>query len=282
MNELVPINLDQLAAMYDAFFVDQFGVLRDDNGAYDGAVEALSRLASMGKKIVILSNSGRSGDYNANRLARLGFAADSFNAFVTSGDVAYEVLSAPGSTIVGSLPCLTISSGGDRNLADRLGLVSVANATQAKLVIISGSEAEHISMDEYHAMMLPAAERHIPCICTNPDFHKLHNGSTVPGAGSLARLYEAMGGNVTWLGKPYPEIYQRALDLSGVTDRRRVVCIGDSIEHDILGARTSGLDAVLVRTGILADSSDEQVRQLSQTIGAHANYMMADFSFQSA
>jgi FMN phosphatase YigB (HAD superfamily) len=71
--------LRELIDDYDVFFVDQFGVLRDDNGPYDGAIEALSQIKAAGKTVVILSNSGRSGDFNADRLVKIGFAADGFD-----------------------------------------------------------------------------------------------------------------------------------------------------------------------------------------------------------
>ena len=67
------ITLNELSALYDVFFIDQFGVLRGGEAAYAGAARALARLKAQGKTIVILSNSGRSGQYNAARLVRLGF-----------------------------------------------------------------------------------------------------------------------------------------------------------------------------------------------------------------
>lgn len=279
MPELTPITLPQLAPAYDVFFVDQFGVLRDDAGPYEGAITALSKLASAGRKVVILSNSGRSGEYNSERLVSLGFASGSFDFFVTSGDVAFDILSRPEKAIPKKARCLTISSGGDTNLADRLGLISIQDASDAEIVIISGSEAERIPMDDYREMLRPAAENGIPCYCTNPDIHKLSNGSIAPGAGTIAKLYEGMGGHVTWLGKPYPEIYEHALKLVGVTDRRRVVCIGDSIDHDILGAKSAGLDSVLVRTGILADVSDEQIEKLCENARAYPRNILQHFAF---
>ncbi|MBX2823758.1 MAG: HAD hydrolase-like protein [Gammaproteobacteria bacterium] len=42
-----------------------------------------------------------------------------------------------------------------------------------------------------------------------------------------------------------------------VTDRSRVICVGDSIEHDIAGGASAGLSTALVRTGILDDLTDE-------------------------
>ncbi|MDP9812886.1 HAD superfamily hydrolase (TIGR01459 family) [Rhizobium tibeticum] len=276
----ITVNMaSRLSAEYDVFFVDQFGVLRDDIGPYQGAVDALRQLSHAGKRIVILSNSGRSGEYNAERLVKLGFAPESFDFFVTSGDVAFEILSRPGVAIYQGSRALTISSGGDTNLADRLGLTSIRSGKEADIVIISGSEAERISMHDYREMLRPAAENNVPCYCTNPDIRKLHEGSVAPGAGSIAMLYEAMGGKVVWIGKPYPEIYDHALRLAGVEDRRRVVCIGDSVEHDILGAASARLDSVLVRTGILADMSDGELDRIITDTGASPTYVMQAFVF---
>lgn len=279
MSKPLSISLAQLMQAYDVFFIDQFGVLRDDAGPYEGAIAALSQLASAGRTIVILSNSGRSGDYNSERLIKMGFAADSFDFFVTSGDVAFDILSRPENAIAKGARCLTVSSGGDSNLADRLGLVSANTAADAEIVIVSGSEAERVSMDDYRNMLRPAAERGVPCYCTNPDIHKLHTGSVAPGAGSIAKLYETMGGPVTWLGKPHPEIYEYALRLTAVSDRRCVVCIGDSIEHDILGAKSAGLDSVLVRTGILSNANEEELKTVSASVQAYPTHTLQSFAF---
>jgi HAD superfamily hydrolase (TIGR01459 family) len=268
--------LAELIDRYDVFFVDQFGVLRDDEGAYPGAAEALLQLKAAGKTIVILSNSGRSGDYNADRFTRLGFPRESFDRFVTSGDAAYAVLSQQSSPVPPGARCLTISSGGDRNLAERLGLISTKDATETDLVIISGSEAEKVPMQTYADMLRPAAERHVPAICTNPDIHKLAGGTTAPGAGSIAGLYEKLGGPVRWFGKPYRDIYEQAIRLAENPPLATVVCIGDSIDHDILGARSFGLDAVLVRTGILADLPAAEVESM-MTFDRQATFTMRSF-----
>ncbi len=261
MTTIPTITLSGLIALYDVFFVDQFGVLRDDEGAYPGAAEALMHLKAAGKTVVILSNSGRSGDYNADRFVSLGFARETFDRFVTSGDAAFAVLSRQKPADVGAR-AYTISSGGDRNLAERLGLSSVEDASLADIVIISGSEAEKIPMETYAGMLRPAAERGVPAICTNPDIHKLAGGTTAPGAGSIALLYEDLGGRVSWFGKPHPDIYEQAIASCGDPAKARIVCIGDSIDHDILGAATSGLASVLVRTGILSETTQDGLDRL--------------------
>lgn len=269
--------LATLADRYDAFLVDQFGVLRDDERAYAGANEALLRLKASGKAVILLSNSGRSGDFNAERLVKLGFDRAGFDRFLTSGDVARDILAreTAGSK---ATRCLTISSGGDRNLADSLGFQSVEDAALADIVIISGSEAERTPLSTYRRRLEPAARRGVPCYCTNPDRHKLvTGGATAPGAGSIALAYQNLGGPVRWFGKPYPEIYREAQSLLSDVADHRIICIGDSIEHDIAGARRSGLASCLVRTGVLAGSSEDDLAAISGTHDARPDFLMERF-----
>jgi len=273
------VTLNEHSALYDVFFIDQFGVLRGGEVAYAGASQALVHLKAQGKTIVILSNSGRSGPYNISRLAKLGFDSSSFDHFVTSGDVAPALLES------GLLPierskstrCLTIASGEDRSLADNLGFSSVDTAEEADLVIISGSETERIPLASYRALLLPAAKRGVPCICTNPDVHKLVGETLLPAAGTIAALYEEMGGKVTRIGKPYVDIYRHAHALCGHGDKARIVAIGDSLEHDVIGAATFGIDSALTLTGLQAHVSEAALLAQMQEGQIAPRYLLGSF-----
>jgi HAD superfamily hydrolase (TIGR01459 family) len=249
-------------------FFDQYGVLHDGQKPYPGARDALAALKSRSVKIVVLSNSGRTGAANAERLTTLGFEPGLYDFLVTSGDVARTLLKrgrfpaplAPGAR------CFVISSGRDNEFALALGLVPAARSEDADLVIIAGSQADKVSLDDYRAMLAPAARRGTPCMCVNPDKLMLTAAGNAPGAGRIAEIYEELGGVVTWVGKPFPEIYRAAAELSRVEDPRDVLCVGDSVEHDIAGANRFGAFAALVRTGILAGLSD---KELAAEIGRH-------------
>ena len=268
----------ELIERYDVFLIDQFGVLRDSNGLYAGASKALETLKAANKVVVILSNSGKDGDSNARRLVELGIERASFDHFVTSGDVGLSILKRPGSPAKPGGRCLTIASADAPSFAELLGMVPAATGCDADLVLIAGSEAERIPMEEYAALLGQAAERDVPCFCTNPDLHKLWNGSSVPGAGSIANLYEALGGQVTRLGKPFQDIYDHALELCDDPEKSRIVCVGDSIEHDILGAQRAGLSSVFVSTGLAAEQTFEAQAREMEEIGAWPTYRMTQFS----
>ena len=71
-----------------------------------------------------------------------------------------------------------------------------------------------------------------------------------------------MGGAVTWIGKPYPSVYQRAARLLACAAPSCVLCVGDSVEHDVVGARRFGAAAALFRTGIIEGVDDAGVAAL--------------------
>ena len=68
-------------------------------------------------------------------------------------------------------------------------------------------------------------------------------------AGEIAKRYQDhFNGSVDYFGKPYSAIYQACL--SKVDESKRILAIGDSIEHDIVGANNMGIDSLLVKSGV--------------------------------
>ncbi|KQZ13229.1 HAD family hydrolase [Mesorhizobium sp. Root554] len=276
----VPIlsGVRELAEKFDIFVLDQFGVLLDGVGPYAGAVETLSRLKGEGKRILLLSNSGKRATPNEARLLRLGFEAGSWDHFLSSGEVAWRSLQA---SLAGKpgMRCLLIARDSDQSAIEGLPLTATTHGADADMVLISGSESDRYDLDHYRRLLEPAAARGAQCLCTNPDKVILTHGGRRFGSGRIAELYAELGGPVTWIGKPFPEIYAAALDLLGNPDPARVVCVGDSIEHDIAGGQGAGMATTLVTTGILAESSQAEKAGLYAEHGATPNFLLRTFAW---
>ncbi|HLJ72586.1 MAG TPA: TIGR01459 family HAD-type hydrolase [Roseiarcus sp.] len=267
-----------IAAKFDGVFMDQYGVLHDGSRVYPGAEEALRGLKSLGVKVAILSNSGRSGEENAQRMAKLGVGPDLYDRFVTSGDAAEALLKGEESPapLTESTRCLALSSDGGPDFAQALGVRSVRDGGEADLVVISGSQGDRFSLDHYRRILAPAAARKVPCLCANPDRFMLTGAGVAFGAGRIAELYEELGGSVIWVGKPYLPIYRTAAALIGVADPARLLCVGDSVEHDVVGAHRFGAAALLVRTGILAQFDERALAAEFEKHQATPEYILAD------
>lgn len=284
MTAAAPVQLGgvgDLAPLFDAFLIDQFGVLHDGVAAYPGAVDALAALRQAGRTIVLVSNSGRRAAPNEERMLKLGFKPGSWDHFLSSGEVAWRHLAASLEARAGERPlrCLFLARGGDRSAIEGLPIRLVESGEDADLVLLSGSEADRFDVGHYRRLLAPAAARKVECICTNPDKIMLTPDGPRAGAGALADIYAEMGGPVTWIGKPFPEIYDAAMALLGRRGRNRIACVGDSVEHDIAGGARAGLSTVLVATGVLASLSAAERAGLFRRHRAAPDYLMPAFSW---
>lgn len=264
-------SLQDILDQFDGFVVDQFGVLHDGEHPYPSAISSLQLLMNAGKRIVVLSNSGKRSEINIQRMARLGFKRELFSEFVTSGDVAFEKVK----TLFvdkGVNRCYLIARDGDASAVEGLDINLVSHPDHCDFIIISACESERYSEQHYSDLLRQCARRQVPCLCTNPDKLMLTRDGIKFGAGRIAEIFEKMGGTVKWIGKPYPEIYEHALRFLPDIPRQRILCIGDSIEHDIAGGKKAGLKTLFVRGGIHRDMDDEQIFRYIQDHQALPDY----------
>lgn len=121
--------------------------------------------------------------------------------------------------------------------------------------------------EHYRPFLQHCLERQLPLVCANPDVWA-PNGQNPDGSmrllacpGYIGELYQNMGGKVLYFGKPFPSIY-KYLRL-GVDDATKLLCIGDNIATDVMGAREEGLDVVMIMGGVHSDLLRQQEDPLS-------------------
>ena len=271
--------LEDLADQFDAFFIDQFGVLMDASGPYPFAIDAIKRLSEYNKPIVLLSNSGKRAIENCERLERLGFDLNLFTAVITSGEVAYWTIKnkiEDGNFIKPKI--YLISRDSDTSPVNGLSCKIAKNTDEADYLIIAGSGSDTKSLSYYTSLLEPMANKGVPAFCTNPDLVMLTPNGTSFGAGLIAKEYEEMGGSVTWFGKPHPLIYKFALNKIPNIESQKVLCIGDSVEHDIRGSFNANCSSALVKTGIAATKKEEKLIN-SLNFSDTPNFIIPAFSF---
>lgn len=247
--------IEPLLDRYDGFLVDQFGVLLDGVRLLPGARDALELLRGHGKRVVILSNSGRRAAPNRERLAQLGVSPELYTALVSSGEAAWQGLKdGTDETFAGlGRRCLLFSRGGDRSTIDGLGVELAHEAEAADFVLLCGLDPEESVRQRCEAQLVRAQARGLPLICANPDLISLEGDRQVDGPGAFAARYAVAGGEVRYVGKPWPAVYRAALPALGLPPDR-IVAIGDSLEHDIGGPAPFGIDGALVIGGVHASA----------------------------
>lgn len=272
---------------YDGFLVDQFGVLLDGVRLLPGARDALELLRGHGKRVVILSNSGRRAAPNRERLARLGVDPELYTALVSSGEAAWQGLKDRTDETFAGLGrrCLLFSRGGDRSTIEGLEIELAHDAEVADFVLLCGLDSDESVRQLCETQLARALARGLPLICANPDLISLEADRQVDGPGAFAARYAAVGGEVRYIGKPWPAVYRAALPALGLPPDR-IVAIGDSLEHDIAGPAPFGIDGALVIGGVHASAfrgvvdDDELLRGLQHLcaeVGCRPRWLLRAF-----
>lgn len=229
--------LSDIAGQFDGMLIDQFGVIHDGQALYPGTLRVLMELQALGIPVAVMTNSGKRAEANRERLVRMGVPRGCFVDTVSSGEVAFNSLTATRAFLIGK--------DGDDYGFD--GIAFVDDPKSAEIILILGSNAPKTSLDDYRKLI---SGLDLPALCCNPDKLMLTPQGLMPAPGAIAALYEEMGGKVTWIGKPYPHIYREAAKLIG--SPKRILCIGDSAEHDVAGGRNAGFSTLLVLQGVSA------------------------------
>ena len=121
--------------------------------------------------------------------------------------------------------------------------------------------------DDYRAMLEGFKARSLPFLCANPDIVVQRGDKLIYCAGAIARLYESLGGEIVYYGKPYPAVFEKSLEkLRRIASANRPLVIGDGIETDIAGANRMGLDALFIAGGIHAAELRERPHALAEIL----------------
>ena len=244
--------LRELGAGFDVVLCDVWGVLHNGVRSYAEAADALRRLRAGGTTVVLISNAPRPHHVVETQLRELGVPREAYDEFVTSGDLTREVVaSRPG------VPLQHIGPARDFRLFDGLDAPRLG-AAEAQYILCTGPMPENVrSAEHFRDGFVAAVGRGLEFVCANPDLVVERGDELLLCAGSLASLYEGLGGKVLWAGKPHRPIYELALSKAarrrGATiAARRVLAVGDAPRTDIAGARAIGAASLLVAKGIHA------------------------------
>jgi HAD superfamily hydrolase (TIGR01459 family) len=242
--------LGEIAPRYDLILCDVWGVLHNGVAAWPGAGDALTRFREAGGTVVLVSNAPRPGPAVVEQLDRLAVRRSAFDDIVTSGDITRGVVIERAGQPLHHL-------GPPRDLPIFEGLdARFAPIEEAAYVICSGLlDDDNDRIEDYRPSFERMRARDLLMICANPDLVVERGDVLVPCAGALAQLYESMGGEVYYAGKPHRPVYEAALARAAAirgapVDPDRVLAVGDAIRTDIAGAATIGAATLLVARGI--------------------------------
>ncbi|RBM09513.1 TIGR01459 family HAD-type hydrolase [Novacetimonas cocois] len=243
-----------LSGDYDGYIVDLWGVIHNGVAPYPGAIDCLRHLKQAGRRVILLSNAPRRAVTVRKGLRAMGVTDDLYEGLMTSGECTRLMLQSRTDPWFAGLGrrMLHLGPKKDVDLFTGLDLDVVEDAAQADFVLNTGPDSDRGEEDitPYLPVLQECAAHKLKMICANPDQQVIRGNRRLLCAGALASRYEeSQGGEVRWIGKPHPEVYERVARMMDLP-LSRILAVGDSLATDMRGAKGAGVDGCWVLGGI--------------------------------
>lgn len=224
-----------------SYLIDMDGVLVRGSQPVPGANEFIQRLRAAGRRFLVLTNNPLYTPRDlAARLERIGLQVPP-EAIYTSALATAQFLKA-------QHPHGTAYVIGDVGLTTALYDAGYIITDHAPDYVVVG-ETTSLSYERLtQAVRFVAAGARF--VATNPDVSGPGDGGIVPACGAIAALISAATGvRPYFVGKPNPLMMRTALRTIGAHSEESVM-VGDRMDTDIIGGTESGLQTILVLTGV--------------------------------
>ena len=223
------------------YICDMDGVLVFGSQPIPGANEFIKRLQTAGAKFLVLTNNSLYTQRDLHvRLLRIGLDVPP-SAIYTSALATAQFLATQQTD--GSAYVI-----GEAGLTTALHDVGYIITDQNPDYVVLGETLSYSFERITQAMRFVAAGARF--IATNPDVAGPGEGGMVPGTGAVAALISAATGiQPYYIGKPNPLIMRTALRTLDAHSEDSVM-VGDRMDTDIIIGTQSGLETILVLTGV--------------------------------
>lgn len=250
---------------YDCFLFDLWGVLYEGGAIFRDALEVLKILNSFEKPVVLISNTPFLRIDCKKNLEHFGLPTELYQTVLTAGDLCFEYIQNEYKT---AKKIYLIDThywekwqkiNKSHSVTDN---IQEADFILALAVPQALKDPKDIAL-HYDEIFKQAIKRNLKFICSNPDLLAFCSKKQYLRPGLLSQRYQQLGGEVLSFGKPFPEIFIRALKQLKCSDR--VLMIGDTEYTDIQGALTHNMDTLLI-TASYEVYSDSKATYFSETL----------------
>lgn len=239
------VHLEEIMGWYDVFCFDGFGTLYNrGNFLYEGALEWYRKLRAAGKQLRLITNAASNVDSAlAEDATKRGFDFTAAET-ISSGSLLQKLLE----KLRRNSPAKTFSRAyylgrpSGVNVLNACGVEAVENPREPIVAISSNVATEETFAHALEILKRPGAHLFV----LNSDAWAPNiDGTRSPVSGALSeQLRLAAGPDTYYLGKPFPEIFNRIKE--SVPANSRILMIGDTLGTDVMGAAFAGIDSALV------------------------------------
>ncbi len=263
-------HLSDIYNNYDTFVIDLWGVMHNGVKLNPKAIEVIENLKNESKKIVFLSNAPRPSSKVIDFLVKMKMNKKYLSNVMTSGEAAMYAINKNkfGKKFFHLGPPRDTSV--FKKVED-----NKTNLESCDFILCTGLFDEYENDLEYYKNFL---QKHTSkkMICTNPDL-TVHRGNVEElCAGSIAKVFEELGGEAVYFGKPYKEVYDMCFNSD-----EKVLAIGDNLRTDIKGANNLNIDSIFISDGVHRNEYKDtsELDNLLKKYKVKANYFQKELKW---
>tara|TARA_B100000686_G_scaffold83269_1_gene90049 strand:+ start:153 stop:971 length:819 start_codon:yes stop_codon:yes gene_type:complete len=240
--------LKSIVSKYDLFFIDIWGVVHNGISLFQSSIDVLIKLEDLNKKYVLLTNAPRPNSAVRKFLENMGLDKKFSEKVYTSGEAALDYLTLD----YKEKKFFHIGPPKDFDLFKLFEKNKMDNPDKAEYFLCTGLfDDQYKNLEFYEQLLKNKVKKKM--ICTNPDLIVDRGKVREYCAGSVAKVFEKIGGKVEYFGKPYSNVY----NLSTNIKNKKVLCIGDNLNTDIRGANLQNFSSLFISSGIHRNEFDK-------------------------
>ena len=263
--------LQSIADNYDLFYIDLWGVIHNGIELHEKAMLVLKKLKKMNKNFILLTNAPRPNETVKSFLEKMGMEKEIRDHVFTSGEASLNYLK----KFHNMEKFYHIGPPRDFDLFNDFKNNQSKDLNESQYLLCTGLFDDQDQDLNYYKNLLA---KHInkKMICTNPDLIVDRGDKRELCAGSVATIFNKMGGEVIYFGKPYPEIYNQSID----NKDKKILSIGDNLNTDIKGANLLNYDSLLISNGVHRNEiKDNGIEKVSKQYESIVNFMQSDLKW---
>jgi HAD superfamily hydrolase (TIGR01459 family) len=256
---------------YQLFYVDLWGVVHNGVSLHVEAIKVLKEITKKKKNYILLTNAPRPNHSVKSFLERLGMEKEIRDHVFTSGEAALLYLR---KNLLGK-PFFHVGPPRDFDLFKNFEKDKSKNIENCDYILCTGLFDNYDKdLKYYKDLFEDSLEKKM--ICTNPDLIVDRGNAREFCAGSVAMVFEKMGGEVIYFGKPYPEVYNQSID----NKNKKILSIGDNLNTDIKGANLLNFDSLLISNGIHKNEIKKNgIEKTTKSYEAICNYIQSELKW---
>lgn len=225
------------------FLLDMDGTIYLDDELFDGTLDFLAHVKSIGGRYLFLTNNSSKGiDKYVEKLKRLGIDSEA-DDFLTSTDATIAYLKGKNRKKIYAFGTESFR----RQLADA-GL-PVTDKLEEGIDCLCLSNDQELTFKKLEDASILLLKHDVEYIATNPDWVCPTAFGSVPDCGSFAEmLWRVSGKRPKFIGKPEPDMVYSALERTGYK-KEEAMMVGDRLYTDIACGVNAGISTAFVLSG---------------------------------